>query len=431
MIPRGEKVMGVDIGQAIKFNRLRANMTQAELANGIISVSYLSKIENGTAEPPEEIISLLGERLNMNSVDSSNVVTDQSIIRWFHHLLQVNIDESIRLYNKIKNNLINGIDKKLTTLVDIHKLYYFVLIKDFKEAENIISSLHKSSKKFSEVEMYYYLKFLGCYHYSQMEYKKSLNAYQEAEKYIHTDIFHKAEDIHNLYYLIGSAASKIRQTHLSLLYTLRALEYYQGNYDLINCAECHILQGISYLRINDLEKAKESYNYAITIAENIDNQRLLKYCYQNIGTLYSICKDSMNAINYFLKSYELRKNDSVEDRIIPVSSLMKEFFSLRETKKAQEWLYLGLELSKSLAPSDSIYVYEFDVYNFLITGKDVSFEKLIIKHIIPFLEKKELHFEVSFYLEHLANYYKENRKYKLSSRYYEKAYKMLSKILYT
>lgn len=431
MKPREVRKVGIDLGQAIKFNRLRANMTQAELANGIISVSYLSKIENGTAEPPEEIIGLLGERLNMNALDSTNAVTDQSIIRWFHHLLRVNIDESIRLYNKIKNNLINGYDKKLTTLVDIHKLYYFVLIKDYKEAENVIVSLQKSSKKFSENEMYYYLKFLGCYHYSQMEYKKALDFFQNAERYIHSDIFHKAEDIHNLYYLIGSSASKIRQTHLCLLYTLRALEYYQGKYDLINCAECHILQGISYLRINDFEKAKESYNYAITIAEKIDNLRLLKYCYQNIGSLYSIVKEPLNAINYFLKSYELRKDDSIENRIIPVSSIMKEYYSLGNMSKSQEWLNLGLELSKSLTPSDSVYVYEFDVYNFLINGIDVSFEKLIIKHIIPFFEKKELYYEVSFYLEHLANYYKENRKYKLSSRYYEKAYKLLSKILYT
>lgn len=419
MKPREVRKVGIDLGQAIKFNRLRANMTQAELANGIISVSYLSKIENGTAEPPEEIIGLLGERLNMNALDSTNAVTDQSIIRWFHHLLRVNIDESIRLYNKIKNNLINGYDKKLTTLVDIHKLYYFVLIKDYKEAENVIVSLQKSSKKFSENEMYYYLKFLGCYHYSQMEYKKALDFFQNAERYIHSDIFHKAEDIHNLYYLIGSSASKIRQTHLCLLYTLRALEYYQGKYELRRCAKCQILLGISYRRINNIDKAKESYGFAIKIAHKIDDNGILVLCYQNMGKLLSSIGESFESINHYLKSYELRKNLSIEKKLIPISSLMNEYYKIGDLENAKTWMELGLELSKSIDPSQSIHVYEFKVYEHLINGINNSFESLITKHIIPFYHEKQLVYEEANYTKLLAKYYFDNRKYKQAAIYYK------------
>src|SRR5690606_16723537 len=366
--------MGIDLGQAIKINHLRANMTQADLANGIISVSYLSKIENGSADPPNEVIELLGEKLKLNTDYSEDDITDQSIIQWFKHLLRSEQDESILLFNKIKNSLSKAIDKQLLSLIEIHKLNYYVIIQDMTEARNLMTSLQKSSKRFSETEMYYYLKFSGHYFYEKMSYKKSLEYYQEAEKFINIELYHQKEEMNHLYYMIASAASKNRQTHLSILYSIKALDYYQSNYDLEKCADCHILQGISYQRIKDYEKAKKSYHYAISIAEKISNDELLKISYQNIGSLYSDERHSKDAIDYFLKSYELRKEDWIGKKVIPISSLMKEYYLLGDISNSKIWLELGMDLVRGIDPTDSIYVFEFTVYKYLIEGIDNSFE---------------------------------------------------------
>ncbi|QGS68197.1 helix-turn-helix domain-containing protein [Oceanobacillus sp. 143] len=56
------------VGYRIKYFRSKLNMTQAELSKGIISVSYLSKIENGNADPPEEILELLKNRLDITQI---------------------------------------------------------------------------------------------------------------------------------------------------------------------------------------------------------------------------------------------------------------------------------------------------------------------------------------------------------------------------
>ncbi|WP_010096891.1 helix-turn-helix domain-containing protein [Ornithinibacillus scapharcae] len=420
--------MGIDLGQAIKINRLKSNMTQSELASGIISVSYLSKIENGTAEPPKEVIELLGEKLQINLLDSEELITAQTIIRWFHLLLQSNVDESIRLYNRIKNNLSSVIDKKMLSLIEIHKLYYNVLISDMEEAEKLIFSLQKSSKRFTETEMYYYFKFVGNYHYEKLEYKRALDNYQQAEKYTKSDLFHQSEEIHHLYYLISSAASKSRQPHLSLIYSIKALEYYQSNYDLKKCAECHILMGISYQRVKDSQNAKKSYNYAINIADKLGNIELLKLCYQNIGSLSSEAKEHTDAIIFYLKSYELRKEDIIPRRIVPVSSLMKEYYKLGDIINAKLWLELGLDLIKALPPTKSVHIYEFKVFQYLIngtTGTNTSFDIFMLHEVLPFLERKQLFYEKAFYLKHLALYYRDNRKYKLSSYYFEEAYQTL------
>ena len=52
-------------GYLIYRTRIQRNWSQAGLCKGICAVSYLSKIETGKAEPSEEIIQLLMERLDL------------------------------------------------------------------------------------------------------------------------------------------------------------------------------------------------------------------------------------------------------------------------------------------------------------------------------------------------------------------------------
>ena len=52
-------------GYLIYRTRIQRNWSQAGLCKGICAVSYLSKIETGKAEPSEEILQLLMERLDL------------------------------------------------------------------------------------------------------------------------------------------------------------------------------------------------------------------------------------------------------------------------------------------------------------------------------------------------------------------------------
>jgi len=54
-------------GYIIYRERLRRNWSQLGLCKGICTVSYLSKIETGKAEPSEEVLRLLLERLGLKS----------------------------------------------------------------------------------------------------------------------------------------------------------------------------------------------------------------------------------------------------------------------------------------------------------------------------------------------------------------------------
>ncbi|MBY8911006.1 helix-turn-helix domain-containing protein, partial [Salinicoccus roseus] len=57
------------IGQRIKEIRNNNNLTQEELADGIISRTYLSLIEKGSVHPSTNVLIKLSERLNCSVND--------------------------------------------------------------------------------------------------------------------------------------------------------------------------------------------------------------------------------------------------------------------------------------------------------------------------------------------------------------------------
>ncbi|WP_188208289.1 helix-turn-helix domain-containing protein [Alkalibacillus aidingensis] len=78
--------MNQGIGKAIKFHRLKRGLTQKEVSEGIISVSYLSKIENDSIEPPHEVVQSIYERLQITTEQTK--YHKRYINEWFDTLLK-------------------------------------------------------------------------------------------------------------------------------------------------------------------------------------------------------------------------------------------------------------------------------------------------------------------------------------------------------
>ncbi|MFD1609763.1 helix-turn-helix domain-containing protein [Oceanobacillus luteolus] len=415
-----------DIGYRIKFHRERRNMTQGELAEGIISVSYLSKIENGRADAPEEVIDFLCKKLDikLNSNDGKKI---ESICKdWFEALFNQNLEKAHALYKEIEKNKESITSNSLLNLVEIHILRYFLIHNKQREANLHYKKLRRLSKQFNEKESYYWLKFNGYYWFSLSSYNKALIYFQKAERYLHFTFYEIDEEEYSLYYMIALTASYDKKARIVYEYASKALQYYERKVKLKQAAECHLLLGITFVRNKDFEDAIESFTLAQKIADTIDNKDLLATSLQNIGNLYSILNKSKEAIAYYKQSYELR--NTTQSKIVPINSLMIEYYKTQDIKKASYWLETGQRvLSEDNTPS--IYRYELEVYNQLINGiVEKQLEKLVLNEVIPFLDNRGQQHEKVPFLELLANYYFDNRKYKLAAIYYNQALKIKSNL---
>ncbi|QTM98473.1 tetratricopeptide repeat protein [Sediminibacillus dalangtanensis] len=406
-----------EIGNRIKYYRKKMCLTQSELSEGIISNSYLSKIENGFVKPPDEIINLLCKKLKIDPVSEKSERMNKICNIWFQNLFEQNLEEMKKNFHQINSHHDLITDNNVLLLIDIHKLRYYILLKDKKKAHEQYQYLKSHSKNLSGNQKYYWLKFRGYYFFYNLAYQKALESFQEAKDYINDVCHSQLKEKGSLYYMIALSASHTNQSFFTFKYANKALKYYQKYYNLKKCAQCHILLGITYLRINDIKNSLESYQSAQYIAEKTDDEELLSISVQNIGNLYSKINHSPKALEYFLKSYELRANKPKPHHITPIASLMKEYYQIGDLRNAEKWMKTGLSLLSHIKTSH-IYQHEFDVYKHLIKGDNDALEELILNKIIPFLESKGLHHQKFSYYKLLGEHYFSKRKYKLSAMYF-------------
>ena len=410
-----------ELAKRIKHYRVKAEITQKELSKGIISVSYLSKIENGVAQPPIEILELLCRRLNIEVaqvIDQETKLKDLCIT-WFKFLFYNDRENFINNYELIEESLYLITDSNLVTLIEIHKLRYYILMNEYENADKQYQLLNKIKANFNNTEQHYWLKFKGYYYFIKNSYHKALEAFELSINHFEEAFYLVTEGKYALNYMIALTASHTRQLYITLTNANKALSYYQKNYNLKECAKCHILIGITYTRFKNYEEALMNYKLAETIANNINENNILSTILQNIGNLHFISNRVEDVVYYFINSYEIRK--APNKKIVPVSSLMKLYFKNSDFLNAQKWYEIGKELIKNKL-IDDIYIYEFNVYYHLLHGiEEQSFNNLILNQILPILDEKKMHFEKITYIEILANYYFETRRYKLSSIYFNQA----------
>ncbi|WP_188208290.1 tetratricopeptide repeat protein [Alkalibacillus aidingensis] len=271
------------------------------------------------------------------------------------------------------------------------------------------------------MESYYWNKFYADYLWTKQSFHLALKHYQEAESYFH-QAYISQEEQHDLIFCIATIASALKNNPLSYTYTKKALRYYQEKYDLYKCAECHNLLGIIYQRANLFEQAEDSYQNALMIANQLNIKRLISLCYQNIGKLHTIKRESEQAIHYYKLSYKLRKEGPTYLEVIPISSLMKEYYQVGKCDEAKHWLTKGLSRIKDTETIQSIYIVEFKVYQKILNQcRDDEWAHYIKQEVLPFFEKQRLYEPLKQYLKILGDYYYDNRKYKLASEYFSRS----------
>jgi HTH-type transcriptional regulator, quorum sensing regulator NprR len=122
-------VIKIETGSFIKLERTKRNMTQEELSEGIVSASYLSKIENNKAEVASEIIlKLLCDRLGIeiNNDGNLDLEIEEKCNEWYDMLFD-RYDK--QHYDSEVRRTTTANEYKALTIIqltfEIHKIRYY------------------------------------------------------------------------------------------------------------------------------------------------------------------------------------------------------------------------------------------------------------------------------------------------------------------
>ncbi|MGM9988044.1 MAG: helix-turn-helix domain-containing protein [Bacillaceae bacterium] len=411
------------IGHLIKFERMKQNIKQASLTRGICSTSYLSKIENNHAEASEEVIGLLLKRLNIKR-PTINREKDEGIQRKLTQIYkEVTIEKNVELtkeYSEYLQLFKNEIDN-FSLFIDLNltMLRLNLALNDSEQISLYMNFLNQEVEKFSDLQRYFYKKYIGIHFYQNNEIVNALQALLEAvelsKKFLCED-WERAD----LYYMVGLVFLADNQLLNSIQYITKALDYFKDNFYSNRLIDCYVLLGIAYKRTSRYRDSLDTFLIAQKIMKdlNLDTQKGL--ILQNLGSLYSKKGNLNKSIGYYLESLEYKLEP--RNQLITIFSIIQEYGKYEQYKEMSRWIQEGLDIIEAEGlERNRVYYHHFNLYKSIYVKDNVG--EMLVRQAIDFFESIQDYRHCNKYCIAFAENLFQDGKYKLASFYYQRATK--------
>ncbi|WP_194841360.1 helix-turn-helix domain-containing protein [Salinibacillus xinjiangensis] len=401
-------------GKLIKYYRTRKGMTQKDLASGICSVSYLSKIENETIEPSSDVLELLSERLNI-SLDSQeeSVETRQRILDWYTFIKDKDFEKASEEYDYLKDVCLASGSQEIKNLFFIFEFGYLnVFQSNNKKLTFHYQQLEDMMDLFNNESLYYFYKFKSMYQYNKNDLLGALKSLQNAEEiYPNLDQY----DL-SLYYNLSVFYRRTYQLYKSLIYAEKSLQDAQNaiDYEMITNSQIlisvnHIGVGEYQLAEKDLLKLKKQKKYL--------KPHTIATIFHNLGYIYYQWNHLEKAIEHLMIAVDNYKKN--EDKVDSIYLLCLVYYTKKDISQLRKSLSSGQSLSEAI--NSQKFVFKFYILENKLnkTTLDEGFIMKMEKEIIPFFTNSGEHNEIMRHLKLLGDIYYEKRQYKKASEYYK------------
>ncbi|UOR11063.1 helix-turn-helix transcriptional regulator [Halobacillus amylolyticus] len=417
----------MEYGKVLRFHRVKQGLTQNQLAEGIISSAYLSKIENDQTVPAIEVLELLYERLGLDFCESSySHPSKEKLKEWYEAIVFKRREDAELLKEELLQQKETLANHQLYIFFELFRIRHLLLKNEVEKAYEAWENIRQHKDTFDDEMKFYYHLASGLVKYYRNEFNDAFQQLMEAKNYSSSLEIEDWEQS-DLFYLLALSTSQANHLSASVFYTDQALEIFQTQYDLAKSADCHIIQGINYSRLRNYAKSLENYHLARKIAAQIGNNIQLTLVYINIGTLEARMGNHAVAIESYEKSIEY--NDlSTSFRnsylLTSIHSLVIEHYKKDDHEGCLKWVNYGEEKLK-IYPSKP-FQFHFEFYKKVINDdKDIS--NFLESDVIPFFEQKKEHIYIIRYSMFLADLLEKQRMYKKASSYLRLAIKLLNK----
>lgn len=409
------------IGKMIHYYRKSKGFTQEQLANGICSVSHLSKIENGHEIPSDDVLEHLCNRLGIHYENIYSTTLFDEFEKGISELYQAIYNRKKKLAKRLYEQLVirsdQVVDPELQLKYRLIKARYLLFTCKFSEAKDELKELEKHTKHFNLEMEYHFHFFQGIYHYMTSQFDHALDHYKQCEKF---DADLRLNDP-ELYYHIALTHTQRFNISLAINYAHLALDIFNQQYNYTRSMNCEILLGINNSRLQNMNISERHYHNALKVAQSTHNVEMLATIYHNLGVLYDI-SNPYRAIEHYLTSLTYRQKQKAgpltyEGYLRTYLSLAKNYFMLENTEEMNRWL----DLAGKLAAKHSLKQFTMHVKAFRCKAKQFSeeeLERVLKEEVVPFFQEQKLYYYVAEYGELLADHYLEQYKYKLASQYY-------------
>lgn len=269
-----------EIGSYIKKLREKNNMTRSQLADGICSLSYIGRIENGNRCPSSVILRQITYKLG---------ITPEYLFRAIESPTSLHVKEvmnQLTLY--IERDDYNSIDKLITQneevlcITSIHDIQFIECLKcisktmlnenyqwGLDELKNILALTYikesdPTSTEFSIMFSYGFFLLLNKQIEESYAYLSNIKKYVDNIKTFSTHTIYS-----KFYGYLAISCLDTSRFHEASLFLDSAIDYCKNHNVCIYLRELYFLKGEYYYHLKDEKKFKIWYEKALTLHELI------------------------------------------------------------------------------------------------------------------------------------------------------------------
>ncbi|MBN8210728.1 helix-turn-helix domain-containing protein [Bacillus sp. NTK071] len=418
------------IGAKIRYFRQMKGITQEQLASGICSIPYLSKIEHGLAQPSEELVEHLCNELgvSLDQVDDEDKMKrlHNDLDAWYKEMRLRNFEEVTSFKKRIEEEIEGVEDPDMLTKYLLLTFRYHILFRETDKANDILERLYHVQERLSENLEYFYFYFLGLYYYQNRKFREAGEKYKKANKLLTSMKSNNAEWA-EFYYQQALVHNRLSQITLSNNLAIKCLDLFNKEYNFKRAADTEILLGVNNRVILNYGEAEHHFQNALKYAESFNDKRLKSIIYHDLGYVYSCQNESKIALEYYQSGLQNNEEHEIEDRAKTVYLIASEYLKINDLELAKHWIDEGMRIVKKTEFLE--YIYHYNVLELKLSNSEDEHTESSLRDAVNYFETKNYWNYVSEYGEMLADYYFNSSQYKNSSFYFKLANDARKKIM--
>ncbi len=371
-----------NVARVIKNKRVQSQKTQSEIAEGICSISYISKIESGKCPPDNfyvrEIMSKMG--ITLEEVMISEFTTElYDIIECIYH------DDEHKVTVLVE--LTEGSEILSAKLVQLAGRLY---LND--DVSSLIQFINAYKADLNDYELMVFMYLIARYEANFLRYKKASKYLMILKELDSTDRF--LEFLVD--YLIAECNLYIG-TYVQSYYYLNKLEkMLQNAYEITNLYKVKLLQVELLIYTNKIKTAK----LEIDRFTRMTNPKIQSRVDLLNGLIEHHSGKTNNAVNLFLKS---------QKHFFEISLLfiIMTYSSTGNMTKVKEYLTILEENT-----SENFYIKLGQYYAVKLDGNMYELREYINKNLLHTMKKMEYDYFYDQVMNDLINFHRHNSRYK-------------------
>jgi HTH-type transcriptional regulator, quorum sensing regulator NprR len=415
------------VGDRIKILRLFKEMTQDELVEGIASVAYLSKVENGQARPSEPFLAKIVERLELDVALLANTSfysdLEERVHLIFDHYWHRKIlsDQDICLIKLLSTELQSTNISLMVFSVLIRYFYSQSRLVEAKETYQLSKKVvNQDGAEWNREYGYYYLFACGVLQFELYEFHLARQYFLQAELYLPDDYRQRAR----VYYNLSLINEKINPDKIQAIdYSEKAYHYMKLAGDHNRTVNILLVRAIQFYSIGDTDQALDCVAEAESLVSLADSDpRLKSSIIYSFGRIHQLKGNHQEASRYF-NEYIAIVEDLFPEKVIKGYKRLAEIgIHSKEWDAVTKYLYLAQDLAakyKKVFFDKEVKLLEIMTYK--IKQQYDKYEKEMQRLLVHCIEQHDDEWG-KFLATELAVYFHHLQAYKKSATLFKQAY---------